>query len=77
MPEGEENMNMGVVDREVKALAERAGSPQKAKMRELGELLVRRDQLEKGIEGGFRYVFLDHIPGFGKMGRVLPNRRLL
>ena len=36
---------MGVVD--VKALAARARSSQLAKMRELGELLAIRDQLEK------------------------------
>ena len=46
---------MGVVDRDVKALAERAGSSQRAKMRELEELLAIRDQLEKEIESGFRY----------------------
>ena len=51
MPEGE--VKMGVVD--VKALAERARSSQGAKMRELEELLAIRDQLEKEIEGGFRY----------------------
>ena len=55
MPEGE--VNMGVVDRDVKALTERAGSSQRAKMRELEELLAIRDQLEKEIEGGFRYGF--------------------
>ena len=43
MPEGE--VKMGVVD--VKALAERAGSSQRAKMRELEELLARTDQPEK------------------------------
>ena len=43
MPEGE--VKMGVVD--VEALAERAGSSQWAKMRELEELLARRDQLEE------------------------------
>ena len=48
---------MGVVDRDVKALAERAGSSQRVKMRELEELLAIRDQLEKEIEGGFRYGF--------------------
>ena len=48
---------MGVVDRDVKAFAERAGSSQRAKMRELEELLAIRDQLEKKIEGGVRYGF--------------------
>ena len=43
MPKGE--VKMGVVD--VKALAEGAGSSRSAKMRELEELLARRDQLEK------------------------------
>ena len=43
MPEGE--IEMGVVN--VKALAERVGSSQRAKMRELEELLAIRDQLEK------------------------------
>ena len=42
---------------DVKALAERAGSSQRAKRRELVELLVRRDQLEKTIEGGSFYGF--------------------
>ena len=46
---------MSVVD--VKALAARARSSQLAKMRELEELLAIRDQLEKEIEGGFRYGF--------------------
>ena len=46
---------MCVVD--VRALAERAGSSQQAKMRELEELLAIRDQLEKEIEGDFRYGF--------------------
>ena len=45
MPEGK--VNMGVVDRDVKALAERAGSSQRAKMGELEELLAIRGQLEK------------------------------
>ena len=40
-------VNMGVVDRDVKALAERAGSSQSAKIRELEELLAIRDKLEK------------------------------
>ena len=40
-------VNMGVVDREVKSLAERAESSQRAKMRELEKLLAIRDQLEK------------------------------
>ena len=53
MPEGE--IKAGGVD--VKALAERAGSSQRAKLRELEELLARKDQLEKQIEGGFRYGF--------------------
>ena len=53
MPEGE--VKKGVVN--VKTLAERAGSSQLAKMRELEELLAIRDQLEKEIEGGFRYDF--------------------
>ena len=48
---------MGVVYRDVKALAERAGSSQSVKMRELKELLAIRekirDKLEKEIEGGF------------------------
>ena len=43
MPEGE--VKVGVVN--VKALAKRAGSSQRAKMRELEELLEIRDQLEK------------------------------
>ena len=55
MPEGE--VNICVVDRDVKALAERAGSSQRAIMRELEELLAMRDQLEKEIEGGFRHGF--------------------
>ena len=38
---------MGVVDRDVKSLVERAGSSRRAKMRELEELLAIRDQLEK------------------------------
>ena len=46
---------MSVVD--VKALTERAGSSQRAKMRELEKLLAIRNQLEKYIEGGFRYGF--------------------
>ena len=54
MPEVE--VKIGVVN--MKALAERARSSQRAKMRELEEeLLVIRDQLEKEIEGGFRYGF--------------------
>ena len=43
MLEGE--VKKGVVG--VKALVERAGSSQRAKMRELEELLAIRDQLEK------------------------------
>ena len=43
---------MAVVD--VKVLAARAGSSQRAKMRELEELLAKRDQLDKEIEGGSR-----------------------
>ena len=43
---------MAVVD--VKVLAARARSSQRAKMRELEELLAKRDQLEKEIEGGSR-----------------------
>ena len=43
MPEGD--VKMGVVN--VKALAERARSFQRAKMRELEELLEIRDQLDK------------------------------
>ena len=50
MPEGE--VKLGVVD--VKALAAKAGSSQRAKKRELEELLAIRDQLEKGIESGSR-----------------------
>ena len=46
---------MGAAD--VKKLAERAGSSQEAKMRELEEPLAMRDQLEKFIEGGFHYGF--------------------
>ena len=42
---------------DVKALTARAGSSQRAKMRELEELLAIRDQLEKQIEGGFRCGF--------------------
>ena len=53
MPEGE--VKMGVVD--VNALAERGKSSQRAKIRELEELLAIRDQLEKYTEGGFRYGF--------------------
>ena len=53
MPEGE--VKLGVVN--VKALSERAGSSQRAKVRELEELLAIRDQLEKEIERGFRYGF--------------------
>ena len=41
---------MGAAD--VKALAEKAESSQRANMRELEKLLARRDQLEKEIEGG-------------------------
>ena len=48
---------MGVVAEDVKALAERAGGSQRAKMRELEELLAIRDQLDKEIEGGFRSGF--------------------
>ena len=43
MPEGE--VKMGVEN--VKVLAERARSSQRAKMRELEELLAVRDKLEK------------------------------
>ena len=46
---------MGVVG--VEALAEGAGSSQRAQMRELEKLLALRDQLEKKIEGGLRYGF--------------------
>ena len=46
---------MGVVN--VKELAERAASSQRAKVRELEELLAIRDQLEREIEGGFRHGF--------------------
>ena len=46
---------MGVVN--VKALAEKAGSSQRANMRELEELLAIRDQLAKEIEDGFRHGF--------------------
>ena len=46
---------MGAAD--VKKLAERAGSSQEAKMRELEEPLAMRDQLEKFIEAGFHYGF--------------------
>ena len=46
---------MGIAN--VKAVAERAGSFQRAKMQELQELLAKGDQLEKEIEGGFRYGF--------------------
>ena len=48
---------MGVVDRDVKGWAERAGSSQKAEMLELEEVLAIRDQLEKEIAGDFRYGF--------------------
>ena len=48
---------MDVVDRDAKALEERAGSSKRAKTRELDELLTIRYQLEKLIEGGFRYGF--------------------
>ena len=44
---------MGVGD--VKALAERAGSSQRAKMLELEALLAKSDQLEKEVEGGSYY----------------------
>ena len=53
MPEGK--VKMGVKD--VDGLAERAGSSQRAKMRELEELLAIRDKLREEIEGGFRYGF--------------------
>ena len=46
---------MGVMG--VNALAERAGSSQGAKMRQLEELLARRDQLDKKIEDGFSFGF--------------------
>ena len=72
---------MGDVDRDVKALAERAGSSQRAKMRELEELLATRDPLEKEIEGGFRYGFrtIDQISaGWAEFyrikGRIKENR---
>ena len=46
---------MGVVG--VKALAKRAESPQRVKMRELEKLLAMRNKLEEEIEGDFRYGF--------------------
>ena len=55
MPEVE--VNMGVVHRNEEELAERAGSSQRAKMRELEKLLAIRNQLEKEIKGSFRYGF--------------------
>ena len=48
---------MGFVYRDVEALAERAGSSQRAKMRELEQLLAMRNQLEIEMVGGFRYGF--------------------
>ena len=60
MPEGK--VKMGVED--VNGLAERAGSSQRAEMRELEELFAIRDKLEKKIEGGFRY-------GFRNMDQIL------
>ena len=59
MPEGK--VKMGVVV--VKASAERAGSSQRAKMRELEKMLARRDQLENEIEGGSccRFQTVDQI----------------
>ena len=42
MPQGA--ANMAVVDRDVKTLAKRAGRSQRAKMRELNQLLAIRDQ---------------------------------
>ena len=48
---------MGVVDRDVKVLAEKAGSSQSAKMRYLEELLAIQDHLKTEIEGGFCYGF--------------------
>ena len=48
---------MSLVDRDVKALAERAWNSQRARMWDLEQLLAIRDQLEKNIEGGFRYGF--------------------
>ena len=53
MPEGD--VKLSLVN--VKALAEIAGSSQRVEMRELEELLEKRDQLDKKIEGGFRYGF--------------------
>ena len=55
MPESD--VNKGVVDQDVKALAERAGSSQGATMPELEELLAMGDELEKYFEVGFRYGF--------------------
>ena len=57
----------------VKPLAERAGSSQRAKMRELEELLAIRDQLEREIEVGSYYGFrtVDQISdGWGAFYRV-------
>ena len=53
MPEGE--VKVCAVD--VNALAERAESSRTAKMEELEELLARRGQLEKEIEGGSYFCF--------------------
>ena len=56
MPEGE--VNMGVVNRDVRAWAERAGSSQRAYMRELEELLAIRDKSRN--RGWFPLLCLDH-----------------
>ena len=62
---------MGVAD--VKAVADRARSSHRARMRELEELLAIRDQLEEEIEGGFRYGFrtMDQISaGWHELYRI-------
>ena len=56
MPEGA--ANMGVVNRDVRTLAERSGRSQRAKMRELNQLLAIRDQHDNKIEDDFRFGFL-------------------
>ena len=80
MPEGK--VKMGVVD--VKASAERAGSCQRAKMRELDGLLARRDKLEKEIEGGAYYGFrtVDQISAewdafYRAQGRIEENELII
>ena len=67
----------------VKALVEIAGSVQRANMRELRELLARRDRLEKLIEGGCCYGFgtIDQISaGWDELYRIegwIEERKLI